>query len=148
MSFSSPLESSCWAVQTYTGGALQVDVASPPRTSIEPKRGVVSSGNITLAFHLVGDQADDHAAQRQPVTDQTGAAHNPQLHRLLWHRHIVNIRLPQSHLLELSISAVWPNLTWPAAGRWSTLQWSLNLPACGTSAEIGQVPFVQAQGMG
>ena len=52
---------------------MQVNVASPPTTSINPSRGVVTSGNITLAFHLLPDEAGSHSAVRE---DSTGAVHN------------------------------------------------------------------------
>lgn len=43
----------------------QVDIAAPPLTSIEVSRGVVTAGNLTLAFHLVPDEeaSVDHSMQ-------------------------------------------------------------------------------------
>ncbi len=41
-------------------------------TSIDPKRGVVTAGNLTLAFHLGPDEAED--AQGQHDTDPAGMA--------------------------------------------------------------------------
>ena len=47
----------------------QVRVAAPPNTSIDAARGVVTSGNLTLAFHLAPNEAT------QPAPDQaTGDA--------------------------------------------------------------------------
>ena len=45
-------------------------MAAPPNTSIDASRGVVTSGNLTLAFHLAPDQAPDVAT----VHDQPSAS--------------------------------------------------------------------------
>jgi hypothetical protein len=45
----------------------QVSVAAPPNTSIDAAHGVVTSGNLTLAFHLAPDEAPS------PALDQATA---------------------------------------------------------------------------
>ncbi|CAL5226835.1 g9699 [Coccomyxa viridis] len=58
-------------IERYPGNrkmSVQVNVASPPTTSINPSRGVVTSGNITLAFHLLPDEAGSHSAVREDST--------------------------------------------------------------------------------
>ena len=47
---------------------MQVDIANAPLTTIDPKRGVVTAGNLTLAFHLAPDEAD--AADRAQASRQ------------------------------------------------------------------------------
>lgn len=37
---------------------MQVSIASAPNTSIDSSRGVVTFGNLTLAFHLAPDDAN------------------------------------------------------------------------------------------
>lgn len=47
---------------------MQVDIANAPLTTIDPKRGVVTAGNLTLAFHLAPDEAG--AADRAQASRQ------------------------------------------------------------------------------
>ena len=50
-----------WVIGVVLG--CQVSVAAPPETSIDAARGVVTSGELTLAFHLAPDaEAPDQAA--------------------------------------------------------------------------------------
>lgn len=47
----------------------QVSVAAPPNTSINASRGVVTSGNLTLAFHLAPDEGTHPALDMRTTED-------------------------------------------------------------------------------
>ncbi|CAL8464093.1 g3628 [Coccomyxa elongata] len=51
--------------EAYPGNrkmGVQVSIAAPPNTSINTSRGVVTFGNLTLAFHLAPDEAQDESS--------------------------------------------------------------------------------------
>lgn len=47
---------------SITRSGAQVSIAAPPNTSIDTSRGVVTFGNLTLAFHLAPDEAQDESS--------------------------------------------------------------------------------------